>query len=164
MSIDNLKQLYFEQLHDLHSANQQSADVTKQLSEAATNKDLSDALKRGAEGIHDGISVITEITSKHDDKGDSTHCRGMEGLVEEAKAHALNTSFGDDDIRDAMIITQYQQMAHYAIAGYGCLATFALRLGFNEDYKKIKNCLDACYDGDRTLSKLAESEINANAA
>ena len=63
-----------------------------------------------------------------------------------------------------MIITQYQRMAHYAIAGYGCLATFALRLGFNEDYKKIKSCLDACYDGDRTLSKLAESEINAKAA
>ena len=88
----------------------------------------------------------------------------MEGLVEEAKAHALNASFGDNDIRDAMIITQYQRMAHYAIAGYGCLATFALRLGFNEDYKKIKSCLDACYDGDRTLSKLAESEINAKAA
>ena len=128
--------------------------MTKQLSEAATNKELSDALKRGEEGIHEGISAITDITSKYGDEGGSTHCRGMEGLVEEAKSHALNESFGDGDIRDAMIITQYQRMAHYAIAGYGCLATFALRLGFNEDYKKIKSCLDACYDGDRTLSRL----------
>ena len=164
MSIDNLKQLYLEQLHDLHSANQQSVDVTKQLAEVATNNELTDALTRGAEGIHEGISTLTEIISNHGDKDNSAHCRGMEGLVEEAKAHALNESFGDDDTRDAMIITQYQRMAHYAIAGYGCLATFALRLGLNDDYKKLKNCLDGCYDGDRTLSKLAESEINAKAA
>ena len=164
MSIDNLKQLYLEQLHDLRSANQQASDVTKRLSEVATNEDLSNVLKRGHEGIQDGISVIAEITSKYGEESNSTHCRGMEGLAEEAKAHALNESFGDNDIRDAMIITQYQRMAHYAIAGYGCLATFALRLGFDEDYKKIKCCLDACYDGDRTLSKLAESGINAKAA
>ena len=78
MSINNLKQLYIEQLHDLRSANQQSTDVTKQLSEAAMNKDISDALQRVAQGIQDGISVITEITSKHYDEVDLSHCRGME--------------------------------------------------------------------------------------
>jgi len=36
----------------------------------------------------------------------------MEGLVSEAEAHALDKNFGDDDTRDAMIITQYQRMAH----------------------------------------------------
>lgn len=43
-----------------------------------------------------------------------------------------------------MIITQYQRMVHYAIAGYGCLAAFAGRLDLGEDKGTLKTCLDAC--------------------
>ncbi len=32
-----------------------------------------------------------------------------------------------------MIITQYQRMLHYAIAGYGCVAVFAARLDLDDD-------------------------------
>ncbi len=34
----------------------------------------------------------------------------MEGLVTEARKHALQADFGDDDVRDAAIITQYQRL------------------------------------------------------
>ena len=37
-----------------------------------------------------------------------------------------------DDARDAMIISQYQRMTHYGIAGYGCVAAFARRLELND--------------------------------
>ena len=45
----------------------------------------------------------------------------------------LDAEFGDDDVRDAMIITQYQRMVHYALAGYGCCHAFAHRLGLEAD-------------------------------
>ncbi len=38
--------------------------------------------------------------------------------------HAVKDSFGEGATPDAMFITQYQQLVHYAIAGYGCPAAF----------------------------------------
>ena len=163
MSIKDLKAMYLDQLHDLYSANKQSATVTAQLAKAASNEELSSALTRGEKGIKDGMATIKAIVAAHGDSNESEHCMGMEGLVKEAEAHALKESFGSDETRDAMIIAQYQRMAHYAIAGYGCLAAFAKRLELQDDHKKIKQCLDACYDGDRTMTELAESGINAEA-
>ena len=163
MAMENLKDIYLDQLHDLYSANSQAADVTARLAKNASNDDLKAALSRGEEGIKEGMSTLTAIMKRHNDQNKSEHCMGMEGLVKEAEAHALKETFGDDETRDAMIITQYQRMAHYAIAGYGCLAAFANRLDLAEDHKQIKHCLDACYDGDRTMTELAESRINAEA-
>ena len=40
----------------------------------------------------------------------------MEGLVEEAKHHALEEDM-DGQLRDLVIISQYQRMSHYGLAG-----------------------------------------------
>ena len=155
--------MYLDQLHDLYSANSQSAVVTGRLAEAASDDELVAALRHGEQGIKDGLSTIATIIVNHGDQNESEHCLGMEGLAKEAEAHALHEFYDNDETRDAMIIAQYQRMAHYAIAGYGCLAAFAHRLGFKADHQQIKQCLDACYNGDRTMSELAESGINAQA-
>ncbi|WP_430449630.1 ferritin-like domain-containing protein [Rhodophyticola sp.] len=164
MSMDSLKDVYIDQLQDIYSANKQSADVTTELAKAATNEELKEALRTGVKGIRDGMDKVAGIVRGHDEDPDGEHCKGMEGLVEEAKAHALEEEFGDDDARDAMIITQYQRMAHYAIAGYGCVAAFAGRLDLNEDKSTLEQCLDACYGGDRHMTELATSGINEAAA
>ena len=88
----------------------------------------------------------------------------MEGLVNEARAHALKEDFSSDAVRDAVIITQYQRMAHYAIAGYGCLEAFAKRLDLKDDAQKLQKCLDATYHGDKTMTQIATGGINKAAA
>lgn len=164
MGIDTLEDLYLEQLKDIYSANKQALDITRAMAEAATDEGLVEALKSGAEGIQDGIKTIEKITDGHDERPSGEHCKGMEGLVKEARAHALEETFGEDATRDAMIITQYQRLVHYAIAGYGCLAAFADRLELDQDVAALKKCLDASYDGDRTMTDLATSGINKEAA
>lgn len=164
MSINSLKDVYIDQLQDLYSACKQSKEATADLMNAAHNQDLKDALQRGIDGISDGMSTLESLVRNHDADPDGEHCKGMEGLAEEARAHGVKESFGDDDAQDAMIITQYQRMAHYAIAGYGCCKAFAKRLGLEDEAAKINKCLDASYDGDRTFSDLAENKINKAAA
>ncbi|WP_299741057.1 ferritin-like domain-containing protein [uncultured Roseobacter sp.] len=163
MSIDTLEDLYLEQLKDIYSANKQALDVTKEMAKAATDTDLSDALRAGADGIQDGISAIEKISEGHDESPSGEHCKGMEGLVKEARAHAIEETFGEDAAKDAMIITQYQRLTHYAIAGYGCLAAFADRLELDNDLSALKTCLDASYEGDRTMTALATGGINSDA-
>ncbi|WP_324754958.1 DUF892 family protein [Roseovarius sp. Pro17] len=163
MSIDTLEDLYLEQLKDIHSANTQALDVTNEMAEVASDANLKDALKSGADGISRGNEALEDIAKRHEEDLGGAHCKGMEGLVSEARAHAVDESFGDDAVRDAMIITQYQRLVHYALAGYGCLAAFAGRLELGEDERALKSCLDKTYEGDRTMTDLATGGINKDA-
>lgn len=164
MTMQSLEDVYHDQLQDLWSANKQSLEIVTELGRAAQNESLSKALIAGANGIQDGMDKIAEICQQHAIDPNGEHCKGMEGLVKEAKAHALNESFGDDDTRDAMIITQYQRMVHYGLAGYGCLVAFANRLGHDGDGAILQECLDGTYDGDRSMTDIATGGINAAAA
>lgn len=164
MPMNSLKDVYHDQLQDIWSANKQALDIVVALGRAAQDKDLSEALIDGSNGISDGLQKVAEICNANGIKPTGEHCKGMEGLVAEAKAHVLEAEFGDDDVRDAMIITQYQRMVHYALAGYGCLVAFANRLGHDEDGAILQECLDETYDGDRRMTAIATGGINAAAA
>lgn len=160
MAMNTLKDLYVDQAQDMYSANKQSLEVTKKLHQAAKNDDLKSALKAAVDGIEDGMAALSEVIKAHDAEPSGEHCRGMEGLVKEAEAHALEIETDDDDVRDASIITQYQRMCHYAIAGYGCLHAFAHRLKLDDEARRLKKCLDNTYDGDRHMTDLAMGGIN----
>ena len=164
MTINNLQDVYHDQLQDLVSACKQSMESTTALGRAAKDKGLSEALIAGANGIASGLDDLKSLCATHDIDPDGEHCKGMEGLVKEAKAHVLDADFGDDDARDAMIITQYQRMVHYALAGYGCLVAFANRLDLDGDAAVLNKLLDATYDGDRTMTEIATGGVNSKAA
>lgn len=160
MAVKNLEDLYLDQLKDLYSACKQSMTVVTELGRAAKSDELSQALIAGNQGIARGMEALAGICDTHDIDPTGEHCRGMEGILIEAKKHALETDFADDDAQDAAIITQYQRMAHYAIAGYGCVRTFANRLGFDEDAAILQECLDHTKSGDRHMTAIAEGGVN----
>ncbi|WP_298429879.1 DUF892 family protein [uncultured Jannaschia sp.] len=162
--MDTLKDLYVDQLQDIYSACKQSRDATMKMEEAATDPDLKAALHAGHKGIEKGMSMMADVLRGHGADPDGEFCKGMEGLVKEVDAHVFNEEFGDDAVRDAMIITQYQRMAHYAIAGYGCCKAFAHRLDLEDEASKLDKHLSNTYDGDETMTALAMGGINRDAA
>ena len=162
--MDTLKDVYLDPLKDLHSANRQAVDATRDLSKAASSDALRKALEAGVKGIEDGNAKLEKVLASHDKKASGEHCKGMEGLVREARAHALKEEFGNDAVRDAVIVTQYQRMAHYAIAGYGCATAFASQLGLKDEAATLQEMLKAAYSGDKTMTELAEGGINQAAA
>ena len=164
MAIANLKDIYIDQLQDIYSADTQAAKATRELAEAAHHPELKKALAAGVEGIEEGRKTLSEIITAHGEDPTGEFCKGMEGLVREARSHGLDEEITDADARDAMIITQYQRMTHYGIAGYGCLTAFAKRLGLREDAAKLQKCLDATAHGDRTMTEIAEGGVNKAAA
>lgn len=162
--MDNLKDIYIDQLQDLYSADRQSLEATKKLVDVASDTELKSALQRGVSGIEEGMGILSEIISSHDAKPTGEFCKGMEGLVKEVHAHVLDANFGSDDARDAMIIAQYQRMTHYGLAGYGCVVAFARRLGLDAEADRLQTCLDNTYDGDRQMTRIALGGVNAEAA
>lgn len=164
MTISTLKDLYVDQLQDLYSANRQAVKATRELHEAAHSAELRKALSAGAEGIEEGMAEIKRLIEGHDANPRGEHCRGMEGLVAEARAHGVEADFADADVRDASIIAQYQRMTHYGISGYGTLAAFARKLGLEKDAGVLAKCLEDTRGGDKKMTAIASGEVNPAAA
>ncbi|MEE2862238.1 MAG: ferritin-like domain-containing protein [Paracoccus sp. (in: a-proteobacteria)] len=160
MTVNSLQDLYLDQLKDLYSACKQSQPIVTEMGRAAKSKELSEALIAGNQGIERGMETISELCNRHGVDPTGEHCKGMEGIVAEARKHAIDTQFGDDDTRDAAIITQYQRLTHYAIAGYGCVRSFANRLGHDGDGAALQECLDHTRHGDQTMTQIAEGGVN----
>ena len=161
--INNLKDLYILELKDLYNANKQANATTEKLHGVASNKDLKKALERSIEGTKKGNEHIKAIVESHGEKPTGHKCKGMEGLTTEAEEHVLKGEFGDGDVRDAMLISQYQRMAHYAITGYGTAEAFAKRLGLKDDAAKLRKCKEQTKDGDQAFSDMAEGKHGINA-
>ena len=164
MSISTFKDLYIDQLQDLYSANRQSLKVTKELQEAAHSDELTKALKAGCDGIEQGMEQLKTLIENHDANPRGEHCKGMEGLVAEARAHGIEADIEDEDVRDASIIAQYQRMTHYGISGYGTAAAFARRLKLDKDAKVLEKCLEDTRGGDKHMTAIASGEVNPAAA
>ncbi|RDC69861.1 DUF892 family protein [Rhodovulum sp. 12E13] len=164
MAKDTLRDLYIEQVQDMHSACIQSHGMTRRLADAATAQDLKAALIDGVKGIERGRDTMDQLARAQGADATGEHCKGMEGLVAEAQDDVFNTEFHDDDVRDAAIIAQYQRMAHYAISGYGTIRAFAERLGLEAERDAAQECLDKSYDGDKRFTEIAQRHVNRDAA
>lgn len=163
MAIQSLKDLYIDQLQDIYSANKQSLAATKQLHEKASSDELRDALVDGVKGISQGMEQVKGLIQSHAADPNGECCKGMEGLVTEARAHAVNADITDADVRDASIIAQYQRMAHYGMAGYGTATAFAERLGLSADADTLRKCLENTRSGDIRMTGIAVGEVNKEA-
>ncbi len=162
--MENLKDVYLDQLKDLCNANKQAAPTVRELAQEAAHGALRQALERGVRGIDDGCERLQALIREHGEESDGVTCKAMQGLVREARAHAIEAEFGSDAARDAMIIAQYQRMAHYAIAGYGTVRAYARQLDLDDAAAQLEEMLGAAYAGDRTMTRLAETKVNEAAA
>ena len=158
----NLKDLYTHELADHWSANDQMKKVVKAMADKAGDSKLSDRLNKAVEGIEKHTKTIQSLL---DDcgKSEKEHCKGMEGLVTEAKKHALEADISDPDVRDVAIVAQYQRMCHYGICGFGTAKAFAEGLGMTDHVKKLDEITASIYQSDENMSDLAERSLNLEA-
>lgn len=162
--MNNLQDLYVDQLQDLFSANRQAAKIVEKFAEKASEQELREKLEKSARCINEHNDRLQGIINDHDADPSGEHCKGMEGLVTEAKKHALETDFSDDAVRDAQIIAQYQRITHYGIAAYGTCRALAERLGYNNDESTLAEDLESVKNGDAVMNRIAEDSVNRKAA
>ena len=150
----NLKEIYIDEMRDLWSANDQMQRVMKQLSQKASDKKLKDLLEKSVSGIGQHTETLKSVLEAQGGRVRKEHCTGMEGLVEEAKTHALDEDL-DGQLRDLVIISQYQRMSHYGLAGFGTAAAYAAALGLKDDATKLKSIVKDIYHADEYTNELA---------
>ena len=154
-SSGSLKEIYIDEMRDLWSANDQMQRVMKTLSDKASDKKLKDLLDKSVAGISKHTETLKSVIESAGGEAEKEHCKGMEGLVAEAKKHALEEDM-EGQFRDLVIISQYQRMSHYGMAGFGTAAAYAEALGLKDDATKLKSIVKDIYQADDYSSELAQ--------
>jgi ferritin-like metal-binding protein YciE len=161
-SAQSLDDLYNEELRDLWSANNQMQAIVAHFGREAVDAKLKDTLQKAAKGIADHTAKLKSLLDTAGGSG-IDHCRGMGGLVREAKAHVVDGASGDERLNDLVIVAQYQRMSHYGLAGFGTAAAYAKALNRTADEQVLKSIVSDIYRGDEIASRLAE-RLEAGAA
>ena len=153
---ENLKEVYHDELADLWSANDQMTKVVKRLAAKVHDDKLKALFEKSVTGISQHTNTIKSLLEAGGGEVAKEHCKGMEGLVKEALKHGEEEAAEDPDLRDIVMIAQYQRMSHYGITGFGSASAYAEALGLKDDVKKLKNIVSDIYEADEYTSVLGK--------
>jgi ferritin-like metal-binding protein YciE len=162
MELQTLKDLYFHELKDLFSAEQQLVKALPKMAKEASNKELAAGFQEHLEQTKGHAQLVEQILSSHQQTTRGPKCKGMEGIV--AEGAEMIEEEADVEVKDAGLIAAAQRVEHYEMAGYGTARTYAELLGDKEGAKLLGLTLEEERQTDQKLSKLAKSAVNVAAA
>ena len=153
---ESLKDVYTDEMKDLWSANDQMSQVITMMAGKAHDPKLKQMLETSVSGINKHSTMLQSLIKEAGGEVEKEHCKGMEGLVKEALKHVVKEAPSDGDLADIEIISQYQRMSHYGIAGFGTAGAYADALGMKEHVGKLKTIVSDIYKSDEYASALGE--------
>lgn len=162
MKLKSLKDLYIDQLKDLHSAETQMTKALPKMAKASSSPELQSAFQEHLEQTKGHVRRIEKIFDRLDMSAKGKKCKGMEGLIKEGEE--LIHEDPDAAVLDAGLIAAAQRVEHYEIAGYGAARTYARLLGDDEAATVLQQTLDEEGKANKKLTQLAEGGINRKAA
>jgi ferritin-like metal-binding protein YciE len=162
MQLQDLQDLFVEQLRDLYNAENQLLKALPKMAKAATNEELSAAFEEHTEQTREHVSRLEQIFQTLEEKPSGKVCKAMKGLIEEGK-EAMEED-AEPEVMGASLIAAAQRVEHYEIAGYGTVRAYAELLGDNRSAKILQKTLDEEGQTDKKLTQLAEGVINLEAA
>ena len=162
MKMDTLESLLTDELKDLYSAENQLIKALPKMAKNANTDELRKAFETHLEQTKEHAQRIERICEDMGVSPKGKKCVGMEGLIEEGKE--IMTEAEDPGVLDAGMIGAAQKVEHYEIAGYGTASAHARQLGFNNAVKLLEKTLEEEKLTDEKLTKLAENQVNVQAA
>lgn len=155
IDIDNLQQLFVEQLRDLYDGEEQITKALPKLIEKASNNDLKSALQEHLDITRQQITRLDAVFQELGKKSSGETCKGMKGVI--AEGEDLVSKGNDPAVIDASIITSCQRVEHYEMAGYGTVKTYARQLGLNRIGQVLDQILSEEKEADHKLTQLSDS-------
>ena len=163
MKLENLQQLFVQELRDLYDAETQITDALPKMIEAAHYDQLKNALQEHLDVTRQQIDRLDQIFDILGEDASGQTCKGMKGVIKEGDE--IISQGGDNATVDAGIISAAQRVEHYEMAGYGTVRTYAELLGQQEIAQLLQETLDEEKEADETLTQIARSvNVQAKAA
>jgi ferritin-like metal-binding protein YciE len=157
-----LRELFVNELKDIYWAEKALTKALPKMAKKATSEELVQAIEDHLAVTETHVERLEKVFDAIGEKAASKKCDAMDGLITEAEGIMEETEEGV--VRDAGIISAAQKVEHYEIASYGTLVSFATTLGESEAAELLEQTLNEEKEADQTLTEIAESAINIEAA
>jgi len=157
-----LEELFLHHLKDIYFAEKQILKALPKMSKKCDSVKLQKAFDDHLKETEGQVERLEQVFEIFGEKAKGETCPAIEGIIKEGEEGIKDSK--DPDVRDAAMIADAQAVEHYEITRYGTLIAWARQLGKPEAAKLLQETLDQEYEADRLLSKLAEGQLNKEAA
>jgi ferritin-like metal-binding protein YciE len=158
----DLNELFLDTLKDIYYAEKQILKALPKMAKAAHSDKLRAAFEKHhdeTEGHVERLEQVFELLGK---PARGKKCDAIEGIIEEGKE--VMEEYADTPALDAGLLAAAQAVEHYEISRYGTLKAWAAKLGIKDAVKLLDQTLNEEKKTDDTLSKIAETAVNYQAA
>lgn len=157
-----LETLMLETLKDIYHAEKQILRALPKMAKAASSDELRNGLEQHRKETEGQIERLEKVFEALDKTPRGKTCEAMQGLI--AEGQDIMEDFSNSDALDAGLVASSQAIEHYEISRYGTLRTWAQQLGMDEAAKLFEQNLEEEKRTAAMLTKMAEAEVNRQAA
>lgn len=151
-----------DQLADIYYAEKKLTKAIPKMAKAAQNEELKQGFLKHAEETQGHVQRCEQAFEMLGKPAKAKKCEAIEGLTKEADE--LAADYKGSKAIDAALIDAAQKVEHYEIATYGSLIAWARQLGNDDVADLLEETLNEEKGCNETLTELAESNVNAEAA
>ena len=162
MSEKDLNTLFVDTLKDIYYAEKQIFKFLPKMAKAANSDQLRAAFEKHHDETEGQIERLEKIFELVDTPARGKKCDAIEGILDEGKE--IMDEYEDTPALDAGLLAAAQAVEHYEISRYGTLKAWAEKLGLKDAVKLLDQTLSEEKKTDETLSKIAVSAVNVEAA
>lgn len=139
--INDLPDLFFDQLRDIHSVESQVAGTLPHLSRLAALPALRGLFSEQHHLTLEQQRRVAAIFETHSREIGPDECQAMQGLIAGGNEHLERTD--DPKARDLMLVAHWLRIKHYEIAAYQFAAALALQLDYIAERELLSTFLAA---------------------
>ena len=162
MAIKSVQDLFINELRDIYYAEKQILKALPKMAKKADSGDLREAFEHHLQETQGQVERLEQVFALCELKPTAKTCPAIKGILEEGEEDMKEAK--DPDVLDAGMIADAQAVEHYEIARYGTMIAWARQLGMNDAARLLEQTLEQEYNADKTLTKLAETSLNREAA
>lgn len=162
MKMQSVQDLLFTGLTYTYDLEKQAQQVLPKSLEAATNPELKQQLETGVQACQTNAQRLEQVFQSMGKQPETNTNQIARAMNEEVSNMISNTDASP--VRDAALIVAGNQMAHYKIANYGSLRTYAELIGNQQAAQLLQQTLDDVKQADQRLTEIATNQVNQQAA
>jgi ferritin-like metal-binding protein YciE len=154
-NLENLRELYIDQLQHLYSVETQLTEALPKMADAATDTQLKQAFTSHLQETRQHVTRIKEILGRTQQSVDSKKSKGIAALI--AEGEEIIKDAKDNAVRDAGLILAGQRAEHYEMASYGAVRQYAQLLGDEQAAQMLDQTLKEEGHADHLLTEISKS-------
>jgi ferritin-like metal-binding protein YciE len=158
----DLNALFLDTLKDIYYAEKQIYKSLPKMAKAAQSDQLRSAFEKHHDETEGHIERLEQVFELLGKAARGKKCDAIDGILDEGKE--IMEEYEGAPALDAGLLAAAQAVEHYEISRYGTLKTWANQLGLTPAVKLLDQTLAEEKKTDETLSALAETAVNAEAA